>query len=622
MSARLLVACCVPAIFWAGSFVVAQRPSGDVTSTGLVLGRVVDGSTALAIPSVTVYLRSVNPSTRQETALTGPDGQFVFMNLPAGEFTLSASKSGYTGGGFGQRRPNGGSVSLRLANQERAGGVTLRMWRTGFISGRVTDDLGAPVSGVRVETIRTLVAADDFSSGTGPSDVTKADGTYRIRIAPGEYILRVSAFAMSIPMPASVGPASPNASESYGPGHALIVDATGRNFLTTMGASPRAGTPSEKPVMFLTTYSGGAKDQPHATTVRVQSGEEVSGIDISLATSSGVRVTGVITGPNGPVAGAMVRLLPTGADPRDTSSRSEAASAISAEDGAFIFLLAPIGDYRLNAYRPDPPLNGVRLSPTGMPQRFGSDVISINADGWIADMPLSIADDVTGLTLSMQRLEPITGVAVSGSVEFDHPMVFSNGRALSPFYISLNGLTSGGLSEAIRADVPGPFVIRSVPPGRYEMHAGPILQGWSIVGATVGGRDVFGAPLEVGPGGITGLTIRISDRLNTVTGTVTDAQGRAVRDPSIVLVPTDRRSWPRVTKQYQTRLRYERSGQPKYTMTDFPDGEYFVAAIDDALMENWPSPALIEKIAALATRLDVRGGATRTQDLRLITVLK
>jgi len=257
----------------------------------------------------------------------------------------------------------------------------------------------------------------------------------------------------------------------------------------------------------------------------------------------------------------------------------------------------------------------------GMPQLVTSDVIGVDPERWLADVPVSIADDVAGLTLSMQS-QALKGVTVMGSVEFDHPMVFSNGRALPPFYISLNGLNAGGISEAIRADGPGQFVIRSVAPGRYELHAGAILQGWAIIGATVGGRDVLGAPLEVGPGGISGLTIRLGDRLNTVTGKVTDATGHPVRDPGIVLVPTDRRSWPLVTRQYPVRLRYQRFGEATYTMTEFPDGEYFVAAVDDVLMENWPSLPLIEKIAAVATRVEVRGGATKTQDLRLITVLK
>jgi protocatechuate 3,4-dioxygenase beta subunit len=329
-----------------------------------------------------------------------------------------------------------------------------------------------------------------------------------------------------------------------------------------------------------------------------------------------VHVSGVVTGPNGPVSMAMVRLwqpdvtLPAG---EASSGPSPIASAVTAGDGSFLFLAAPIGDYLLDAYRPQPPIGEVRMSPEGMPQLQSHDYSSGDPEGWTAAMPIAIAGDTRDIALTMAP-RSITGASVSGSVVFDQMMTFNNGRPLDPFHIGLESSTGGGVSGPVRADAPGPFSMSGVAPGQYELRAGSLLQGFQIVAATLGGRDILGTPLDVGPGGVTGLVIRIGNHLNTITGKVTDTQGRAVRDAGIALFPTDRRGWP-VVAYTSPRVVYRRAEGDAYAISGFPDGEYFIVAVDDALMANWPSAAVLTSLSAHAVRIDVRGGMAKTQDL-------
>jgi hypothetical protein len=49
-----------------------------------------------------------------------------------------------------------------------------------------------------------------------------------------------------------------------------------------------------------------------------------------------------------------------------------------------------------------------------------------------------------------------------------------------------------------------------------------------------------------------------------------------------------------------------------------PPGDYFVAAVDETLMDDWPAPALLDLIARSATRITLSLGETRTLPLTVI----
>src|SRR5204862_941728 len=87
------------------------------------------------------------------------NGRFFFAGLAGGDFMLSATKPGWLEGAFGRHRAGGASAPLPVADAERRGGLTIEMWRTAIIGGRVADEAGDPLVGTPVRIFQQSFAA-------------------------------------------------------------------------------------------------------------------------------------------------------------------------------------------------------------------------------------------------------------------------------------------------------------------------------------------------------------------------------------------------------------------------------------------------------------------------------
>ena len=85
----------------AGALSAAQQtardlPAQPITGTALIAGVVVtDERTPQLARKVRVTLNSVDRGAPGRTTTTDDAGRFVFLDLPAGRFNLTASKQGY-----------------------------------------------------------------------------------------------------------------------------------------------------------------------------------------------------------------------------------------------------------------------------------------------------------------------------------------------------------------------------------------------------------------------------------------------------------------------------------------------------------------------------------------------
>ena len=131
--------------------------------TGMILGQVVD-SAGSPVPEAIVQLTMPAfafdlPSTPKGRVMADGDGRFFFMDLPAGEYFLSASKEGYAAGSYNQRRPSGPSGRVPLREGEKRTDITLRVWKYAVIAGTVVDEAGEPAVGIAVRAlVRDIVA--------------------------------------------------------------------------------------------------------------------------------------------------------------------------------------------------------------------------------------------------------------------------------------------------------------------------------------------------------------------------------------------------------------------------------------------------------------------------------
>src|SRR5688572_24738521 len=122
------------------------------TGTGRIVGRVL--STDSGGPLRRAQVRLSAPEIAVKTALTDTEGRFEFKDLPAGRFTLSASKSGYVTVQYGQTRPFESGRPIELADKQTMERADVTMPRGGVISGRIIDEFGDPVPDAMVTTMR------------------------------------------------------------------------------------------------------------------------------------------------------------------------------------------------------------------------------------------------------------------------------------------------------------------------------------------------------------------------------------------------------------------------------------------------------------------------------------
>ena len=175
------------------------RPPRDVggrgvapAANGVIAGRVTSAESGAPLRRVEIV--AVNQQRMEpRTAMTDDQGRFELPGLEAGNWQVTASKTGYSNQQFGQRRPFEPARLLRLANGERAT-ADFTLVRASAIGGRIYDEYGEPLAGVRVHVMRArLSQRRRYLQPIGEGDLTDDTGTFRIHGLPaGEYYVAAS----------------------------------------------------------------------------------------------------------------------------------------------------------------------------------------------------------------------------------------------------------------------------------------------------------------------------------------------------------------------------------------------------------------------------------------------
>ena len=588
----------------------AQRPPAPA-GTGLIIGRVIDGATGVAITGVAVTIGGPNAPRTGNSVLVDSQGRFLFTGLTAGTFTLTAQKNGYISTAYGRTRPGGQSQSLELRDDERRTDATLRMWRWGSIAGRVVDEAGEPVSGASVEAYqRTWVAGHPSLSTTGGRMTTDDRGWYRTgQLLPGEYVVGITSRLITFPIAfVESDGAARQAGGAAQQARAAELAAKGSNMLGTFpgAASTRIGdftiARSDGPItplpagndrlsIFPVTFHPAAPTSELATAITLAPGEQRRGVDLHLRLVPTVRISGVASGPNGPIENLGLRLQ-LGYDSQMRSRRLiEPAQTVTAANGAFTFLGVPPGSY-------------VIIATTAPPQ---GDALSV-------ELPVAVGDrDLVDVVVTL-RPNP----RVSGRVEFD-------GTAEKPAFRTLGaslGLdpADGHLErQSFPIDPDGTIPARSVLPGKYfvrvDTRSGVNLGAWTLKSAMLNGRDVSDVALTIDATDVAGLVVTFTDHPPALAGTVRTAQNAADASAAVLVFPADKALWidhgslPRRLRS----VRPDRTGA--FTVPALPPGEYFAIAIPEDMGDNWQRQAFLARAAGLATRVTIDDGKNAAVDL-------
>jgi Carboxypeptidase regulatory-like domain len=607
-----------------GAATAAQQHAEPVTGTAIISGRVVDGVTGAPLARARVTLSRQPYVSGLPSAVSDDRGAFTIGDLPAGEYTIWSAKGGYLSGGSGKRRPAGVSVPLTLPEGARVSDAVVIAWREASVAGSVVDERGLPIAGAHVQVVKRQPWGDRFRyTGAGTSATTDDRGEYRIaQLSPGDYIVVVpstsdSRVVANVPPQRDVTAGRSRASfePAFGTNSYLMAP-DGRTVLLLRGPVPPAPDLEGRPRAFTTSVAGGLSLRG-AQVIKLAAGEAREHVDVQLRASRAARVSGHITGPDGPVAGVVVRLIPEDWDgPAYLSQFSANATA----DGAFSFLLVPSGRYTLVAARRLPPLSDVTIGPSGGIGLPMDCVIMADTESLWARTSIAVGEaDTADLGLVLRP-----GIRISGTLAFDAdaaPGAAAIERMRTAFQ-RIGGADGGDDSYGAFTQPAGPgrFTIR-VAPGRHVIDAGRILApNWHFKTAILNGREIGAGPLDIGTDDVTDLVLMFTNRTAELRGTVAGERGEPIVNATVAVFPTDRSNWNDempAHMEMRWRVATRTAVRREYSFTALPAGEYFVVAVDDSEMEHWPDPGLLEVLSEKAARITLTDGERRVMDLRV-----
>lgn len=535
-----------------------QPPAPAPTGTARVRGLVINGATGTPLRGAEVQLSG--DTFRQ--AETDETGRFEVANLPAGRYTIRATKGGYAPPGASTFTADPGRAFTLVDGQTLNRDVTLLSG--GVITGRVYDESGDPVTGleVRVERYtygpagRQLATA---SSGAGIPFNQRTDdlGEFRVfGLAPGEYIVSTRSQQFGAPLTRGAAGAR-DRSEGYPP-----------------------------------TFYPGTTRQADAQGVRVRAGQETA-VNISVTAGRMLRVSGKASNSRGlPATGLNVYL---GVQTSNSSGQLDGGPV--GPDGSFSIGNVPAGEYVLR----------VRQAGATGP---GTE---------IASMPIAVStDDLTGLDIVTRP-----GTNIAGRVEWDgaaprpttpirvrtrSAIQTGNGPIESESTITYVDQQSGTVLED------DTFVLGGIV-GTVLFAANP-TQSWTLKSASLNGKDITDIGMEAaGLGGESRVVIVMTDRTTTVNGTARGTGAQAIADYAVVLL--SQQPVPGAAASRYTRfIRPDEAGA--FTVRGLPIGDYVAAAAESLEIGSEWDPAVQTRVRSSGQRFSLADGDTLTLTLDVL----
>ena len=131
---------------------------------------------------------------RPRAASTDEQGRYQITGLPAGTYTVSAAKSGFVDGAFGQRRPSGPGTSVELTDGQQAANIDIKLARGGVVTGHVLDEQGEPLARAMVTVLRQQYVRGQKQLTPAGTDQSDDRGQYRVfGLPPGDYFVSATA---------------------------------------------------------------------------------------------------------------------------------------------------------------------------------------------------------------------------------------------------------------------------------------------------------------------------------------------------------------------------------------------------------------------------------------------
>lgn len=555
------------------------QPQRDVTApagTATVTGKVVAADTGRALRHARVV---VSGGGRPHAASTDEQGRYRVTGLPAGNYTISAAKSGFVDGAYGQRRASGVGTPLELTDGQQAVTIDIRLARGGVVTGRVLDEEGEPLARAVVTVMRQQYVRGQKQLAPAGADQSDDRGQYRVfGLPPGDYFVSATAGGIEQAVRQMFGD----------PGAAQTTESSG----------------------YAPTYYPGVTTAGDATKLKLAPAQEITGVDFQIQVVPFATVRGVVVGGS-----ASVTLIPD-----DGGGLGESMGAFGGALGALAGRGGgrggPFGGAPRTTTRADGSFSIANVTP-------GKYTIVARADSGpngsprMAVQPLVVAGEEVTVALT-----PMPGVQLGGTITLEAsgapPANGFSGFRVAPVALGASATIGPGGRGGRPGDVgqAGQFTVNDVMPGVY-MIRGSAPRGWTMKAVYLEGREVTDQPIEVKSENVSGLNVIFSDKISSLAGTVRDARGNPIGDVAVIVFPADERLWFPQSRQIVT-SRTDAAGT--YKLSAVPPGDYLAIAVDDVEQGEWFDPAFLDQIRGRATKVKIDEGDQRTQDLKVASM--
>jgi hypothetical protein len=532
----------------------AEVPKG----TARIRGRVVTADNGTPLRRAQVRISAAELRVNR-TANTDAEGLYEFSELPVGRYNVFVARSGYVSLQFGQRRPFESGRPLEVSDAQIVEKIDFALPRGGVIAGRVTDEVGEPLAGVRMQAMRYQYLPNGQRQltpvGGSPFSLLTNDlGEFRLySLMPGTYIVSAAPVDFGGMMTSPGAPASPGAPND---GHGI-------------------------------TYYPGTINVDDAQSITVGLAE-VANASFALVPQRMTRVTGLVRDSQGrPLAANLTLRTHTG------TSTSMRMLAMAGPDGRFSVASVPPGEHF------------IEVSPR--PGGDESASVPITAGG----------QDITDLLITTSP-----GKTISGQVMFEGGAAAQTSFRVNAMSPDPGGPGPTRIYDNTQGviDDKGRFQVRGLG-GRAVFNVSPTMPGaggagWFLKSVTIDGENFTDIPFDLSTArDDTKVEIVMTDKQTTLSGMVKNARGEQVTDYTVVMFP-DRLREGAMPARYTRAVRPDQQG--RFETRGLPPGDYFAVAVESLEQGGHWDPAFRKQIEPVAKRFRLTEGQAATIELALM----